>query len=71
MSRKRDDEPHIIVSPRDGVLGRQVDGNWQPFNGACKCERCRQKIRRDGYWTAPKADYKRDNGEDYSRWYVG
>lgn len=70
MARKRDDEPTITVSSKDGVIGREVDGRWQPYNGSCGCERCRTKSRRDGYWKAPKADYAVAKGEDFSRWYV-
>lgn len=70
MARKRDDEPTIFVSSKAGVVGREVNGRWQPYDGSCGCDMCRLRSRREGFWRAPKSDYVRDEAQDYSRWYV-
>lgn len=45
----------------DCVLnGRMVDGEYQPWGGACRCRRCVGKIRREGFYQAPEAHRKAD-----------
>lgn len=40
--------------------GRMVNGEWQPWGGACQCDRCVYKIPNEGFYKAPRADYERD-----------
>lgn len=50
--------------------GRVIDGEWQPWGGKCRCRRCRERIGREGFYRASRADYDKLKGEDYSKWYV-
>ena len=57
------------VKNRENVQGRMVDGQFQPWGGACRCQKCVTKSRRPGYFIAPRADYERDGREDWSKMY--
>lgn len=37
--------------------GRMIDGEFQPWGGACQCRRCRQMVGREGFWRASRAEY--------------
>lgn len=39
------------------INARMVDGEVQPWGGACQCRRCREKTPSDGFYRATPAEY--------------
>lgn len=58
------------VKNRENAPGRIVDGVWQPWGGGCRCRSCLNKVPRQGFYKAPRADYERDAREDWTPRYV-
>ncbi len=38
------------------INGRVIDGEVQPWGGACRCRKCFHKTRREGFYVAPSED---------------
>lgn len=52
-------------SPRAEIVdGRVVNGEYQPWGGACKCQRCAQKIASHGFWRASSAEREAQSALD-------
>lgn len=41
---------------REVLQGRIIDGEYQPWGGACQCRRCRNKTPSTGFYRAPRAE---------------
>jgi len=50
------------VPPKD-INGRFIDGVFQPSGGACKCQRCRDRIPNDGFYRATTAEHEKNAAE--------
>lgn len=51
----------VALTPQKDVLhGRIVDGRFQPWGGACQCDRCVDKKPTEGFYRAPKDMHEKD-----------
>lgn len=52
---------HEAQPKREGLNGRDVNGQFQPWGGGCQCDACVYKIPRPGFYKAPKGEREAAN----------
>ena len=52
-----------VADARPRTNGRMVDGRYEPWGGACQCDRCMKKTPREGFYKAPREAYAADAQE--------